>query len=91
MSMSISLRLTLNAEGDHVMMRKLELVLILRAGRPESQIHVDFVKVGDDGSLVFLDLPFGAGRNCSNFTPEQPFEIMEVIVQPLFVFVKTLL
>ncbi len=72
-------QMAVNAEGYHAI-GTFKRTRILRAGSPESQIHVDFIKMSD-GSLVFLKVPFSAKRNGAGFAPERPFEIMNVDVQ----------
>lgn len=73
-------QVAVDAEGDHAI-GTLERARILRTGRSESQIHVDFVEMGD-GSLVFLQVTFGAERNGACLAPERPLEVVDVDVQP---------
>lgn len=72
-------QMAVNAEGDHAV-GTFKRPRILRAGRPESQIHVDFIEMSH-GSLVLLQVAFGAERNGAGFTPKRPLKVMDVDVQ----------
>lgn len=72
-------QVAVNAEGDHAV-GTFKRSRILRAGRAESQIHVDFIEMRH-GSLVLLQVALGAEGNGAGLAPKRPLKVMNVDVQ----------
>jgi len=72
-------QVTVDPEGDHAV-GAFERPRVLRRRRPERQIHIHLVEVGD-GSFVFLEVALCPEGNGACVAAEGPLEVVDVDVE----------